>query len=118
MLADKGHRGARLAGDLPRHPRANQALALSRVIVENFFGRLSAKFHIMVNRWAVALVNFGLRRGGGSHPRAEDGAFSRRSLPYIRRIAEGYSGSQVDRTRPGSKSRGGQQERNTRTGDW
>jgi hypothetical protein len=32
----------------------NHLLSQNRVIIENYFGRLSAKFHILVRLWAFA----------------------------------------------------------------
>jgi hypothetical protein len=72
--------------------RHNRVLSRQRVIVENFLGRLSAKFHIMVRRWAFseqlypsvfriccALVNFDMLRPRGAL-RAGDGTFYRKAL--------------------------------------
>jgi hypothetical protein len=63
--------------------RENREIASNRVIVENFFGRLQGKFHLMVRRWSqreslyptffricCALTNFDLRPDGGSPLRA------------------------------------------------
>jgi hypothetical protein len=64
--------------------------------VENFFGRPQGKFAIMTHRWTFgeprypavftvccALVNFDLRRQGGSPPRAWDGTFFRKLLTVL-----------------------------------
>jgi hypothetical protein len=100
ILADKGYigfhderlrlvtphkqpRGANLTSEQKKH---NTHVAKARVVVENFFGRLSVKFHIMVSRWqfdddfypvvfeiCCALVNFDILTGSGGALRAEDG---------------------------------------------
>jgi hypothetical protein len=72
--------------------RHNRRLSHHRVIVENFFGRLCAKFHIMVRRWAFgeqlhpavfriccAFVNLDMLRPGGAL-RAGDGILYRKAL--------------------------------------
>jgi hypothetical protein len=72
--------------------RYNHHLSHHRVIIENFFGRECATFHILVKRWAFseplypsvfricsALVNFDMLRPGGSL-RGEDGIFYRKAL--------------------------------------
>jgi hypothetical protein len=64
----------------PQQTHANRVLSSERVIIENFFGRLSAKFNLMVRRWAFeddvyppvfriccALTNFDIRFDGGPH---------------------------------------------------
>jgi hypothetical protein len=73
----------------PREVRENDDLASVRVIVENFFGRLSTRFHIMVRRWGFedeysptiletccALVNFDIPDGlGGSLQKQESESY-------------------------------------------
>jgi hypothetical protein len=66
ILADKGYIGFREDRSLqlvtphkkpahetliPKETREKYDLASVRVVVENFFGRFSTKFHIMVHRW-------------------------------------------------------------------
>jgi hypothetical protein len=107
ILADKGYIGEResqcvhLVRPVRQPPngyhnqeevRHNRRLSHHRVIVENFFGRLCAKFHIMVRRRVFgeqlhpavfricyALVNLDILRPGGA-PRAGDGIFYRKAL--------------------------------------
>jgi hypothetical protein len=101
ILADKGYIGYHgpphlelitphnqpRRGNLTKEQRSdNKRLASARVVAENFFGRLSLKFHIMVRRWGFdddfypvlfdicgALVNFDIRRGHGGPFHADDG---------------------------------------------
>jgi hypothetical protein len=100
ILADKGYIGFQgetlqlvtphkqpRQGNLTKEQRNhNTHVAKSRVVVENFFGRLSVKFHIMVRRWGLdddfypvvfeiccALVNFDILAGYGGPLRGEDG---------------------------------------------
>jgi hypothetical protein len=67
----------------PLETRDNHDIASNRVIVENFFGRLQGKFHLMVRRWSqreslyptffricCALTNFDIRPDGGRPLRA------------------------------------------------
>jgi hypothetical protein len=75
--------------------RDNNPLSHHRVVIENFFGRLSGKFRIIIGRWAFleefypkifrvccALVNFDiLRPGGGLRP--EDAVFYRKALTGV-----------------------------------
>jgi hypothetical protein len=107
ILADKGYIGeiesqcVRLVRPVRQPPngylsqeevRHNRRLSHHRVIVENFFGRLCARFHIMVRRWAFgeqlypavfriccAFVNLDMLRPGGAL-RAGDGIFYRKAL--------------------------------------
>lgn len=85
----------------------NRIHARNRIVVENFFGRLTAKFSITLYRWAgdvslyptvflacCALVNFDLRPDGGSPLRRDDGHFYRRCV--TREILEA-----IDRERAG-----------------
>jgi hypothetical protein len=77
----------------PEQLQWNAAIGSERVIIENFFGRMRAKFDIMVVRWGqkdefypvvfeicCALVNFDIRSPGGSPLRATDGEFYFRSM--------------------------------------
>jgi hypothetical protein len=108
LLADLGYLGDPRSGSVvlvrptrkpprkelpPEQRRMNAAIASERVIVENFFGRLRAKFQIMDERWAMnedfypvvfeiccALVNFDIRSPGGSPLRAEESQFYLKAL--------------------------------------
>jgi hypothetical protein len=64
--------------------RSNQRLSSARVVVQNYFGRLATRFHIMVRRWGFddafylivfgiccALANYDILLGGGALQSAE-----------------------------------------------
>jgi hypothetical protein len=78
------------------HVRYNQRLASARIVVENFFGRLAAKFKIMVREWAFddayyrtifeiccALVNFDIQHGSGGRLTGEDGGKYARMISKV-----------------------------------
>jgi hypothetical protein len=111
ILADKGYIGPSVSPVInvftPKKPGRNNILSQSdltyneglssaRVVVENFFGRLSTKFHIMVRRWAhedeyypiifeicCALTNFDLLHSRARRLTPEDGVYYRRLLSHI-----------------------------------
>jgi hypothetical protein len=64
--------------------RSNQRRSSARVVVENYFGRLATRFHIMMRRWGFndafyptvfgvchALANYDIVLGGGALQSAE-----------------------------------------------
>jgi hypothetical protein len=76
--------------------RYKRDLISARVIIENYFGRLQAKFHIMVRRWShdidyystiseicCALVNFDLMHGSALRLNAQDGTQYQKCLTHI-----------------------------------
>jgi hypothetical protein len=76
--------------------RENATVSSQRVVVENFFGRLSTKFHIMVRRWGFddeyypiifeiccALVNFDIQHGSGGRLTDGDGKTYAKTLTHV-----------------------------------
>jgi hypothetical protein len=74
----------------------NQRLSSVRVMVENYFGRLQSKFHIMVRRWSsdnefypvifeicCALVNFDIIQESGLRLTTEEGTQYQTTLTHI-----------------------------------
>jgi hypothetical protein len=80
--------------------RVNTIIAWSRVVIKNYFGRLSAKFSFLVRRWSFdkeldsrvfsidfPLANFEMCLRGELTLRHDDGEYDRKILP--RTIIEG-----------------------------
>jgi hypothetical protein len=76
--------------------RYHRDLLSARVAIENYFGRLQAKFHIMLRRWSHdidcypaifgiswGLVNFDLMHGSGLRLNAQDGTRCQKCLTHI-----------------------------------
>jgi hypothetical protein len=80
----------------PREARESYDIASVRVVMENFFGRLSTKFHIMIRRWGFedeyyptifdtcrALVNFYIQNGLGGSLQKHESETHRKTLTHI-----------------------------------
>jgi hypothetical protein len=76
--------------------RDNQILSQNRVRIENYFGRLAMKFHILIRVWqfdevlyprvftiCCALVNFEIAEAGASVLGVEEGDFHRKRLTLM-----------------------------------
>jgi hypothetical protein len=111
ILADKGYIGKvddteltsvtpkKKSGGFPldgMQARHNRDLSSALVIVENYFGKLQAKFHIMARRWShdidyyptifeicCALVSFDLMHGSALRVNAQDGTRYQKCLTHI-----------------------------------